>query len=129
MRLFAACYVSRACGDHDEDILAKARVRNAELGLTGILIRSGDHWMQVLEGEPDAVSQMTVLIADDPRHTEFELLWAGAIKERRFAAWSMASATIDNDAWRRFVAELSRPSDCEVIATLRDFVLDGEYKR
>jgi hypothetical protein len=131
MTLISACYVSRAMGDHDEAILEQARRNNPKLGLTGILVRSGDHWCQVLEGAPADVSNMVVLIADDCRHSEFELLWAGAISHRAFAAWSMASAVVDHDAWRRFVDALSQPDRDRnrTIETLHKFVLEDEFKR
>jgi Sensors of blue-light using FAD len=50
--------------------------------------------MQVLEGGRSAVNRLYNRIANDPRHTDVELLSYEEISERRFAGWSMGQVNM-----------------------------------
>jgi Sensors of blue-light using FAD len=45
-----------------------SRRRNAECGLTGVLLFDGHRFCQLLEGPADSVAQLRQSIAKDPRH-------------------------------------------------------------
>ena len=93
-RLF---YVSRSRihpgGQEHQHILELARKRNAVLEVTGVLIYSGDHFAQVLEGSREAVEQLMTSIRVDSRH-EMLREWPQqpADDNRWFPNWSMAYA-------------------------------------
>ena len=93
-------YASRAVPVVDQEellaILKKSKANNPKLGVTGVLCACFDSrvFMQVLEGGRSAVNRLYNRIADDPRHTDVELLAYEEISERRFAGWSMGQVNM-----------------------------------
>ena len=73
-----------------EQILLYAREHNAKKSITGLLTFDSKFFLQVLEGERQAVSDLITRIGKDPRHHRFCLLCANTIYKRDFASWSMA---------------------------------------
>ena len=71
-------------------IVLVAQSRNASLGITGALIATDVHFVQLLEGDPDAIAEVMVSISRDPRHTDVQVIQDCAIERRRFPKWSMA---------------------------------------
>jgi hypothetical protein len=72
------------------DILAVARLRNQSLGITGLLLYHRGEFVQLLEGERDAVRQVFYdFILCDRRHTSVNLCWDFEIERRSFPDWSM----------------------------------------
>lgn len=87
-------YVSRARpgiaqGDIN-DLLEAAQQRNRRLGLTGMLLFSGEHFAQVLEGPREALDALLPGILADRRHQDVQLLCHEPLAQREFAAWSLA---------------------------------------
>ncbi|EDY84535.1 Sensors of blue-light using FAD family [Verrucomicrobiia bacterium DG1235] len=81
-----------------EDILANqalaelqesSSARNRELGVTGLLLLSGDRFLQVLEGESDPVNELFAKIQADPRHHTIRLIDYVNFAERYFDNWGM----------------------------------------
>lgn len=72
-----------------EGILAAARRNNARNGVTGVLLYSGGAFLQVLEGEGDAVEATFQRISRDPRHGSVTIVGDWEIADRSFANWSM----------------------------------------
>jgi hypothetical protein len=70
-------------------LLEQARPKNAKLGLTGMLLYKDGNFMQVLEGEPDAVRKLMETIEGDPRHRGYLALLQGTSEQRLFPDWSM----------------------------------------
>lgn len=71
-------------------ILAGARRRNRELGITGLLLYHQGEFLQLLEGEKQAVLDLYHrIIAPDARHRHASVCWEDPIKQRGFADWSM----------------------------------------
>ena len=93
-------YASRAVAAVDQEaliaILKKSKANNPKLGVTGVLCACFDSrvFMQVLEGGRSAVNRLYNRIANDPRHTDVELLAYEEISERRFAGWSMGQVNM-----------------------------------
>jgi len=75
-------------------IVRKSRVRNADLGVTGVLCLSEGIFLQVLEGGRSAISGLYQRIATDPRHYDVVLLSYEEVGERRFAGWSMGQVDL-----------------------------------
>ncbi len=94
-----------------DQLLTRARTRNEALGVTGALLHYGGRFVQVLEGEPEAVEACFRRIQDDSRHAQVKRLHAGAIAAPRFVQWSMryigASSTPDRTV-ESFLDQLER---------------------
>jgi hypothetical protein len=71
-------------------ILATARTRNPEAGLTGALTFNESCFAQVLEGADDDLALLYEKIRRDPRHTDVKILMQDNPTRRLFPSWSMA---------------------------------------
>jgi Sensors of blue-light using FAD len=98
-------YLSRARHrmTHGElaDLLAGARLRNAQHDITGLLIYDSGYFAQVLEGPRPAIEQLLANIAADARHDEYSVVSEGPITERYFQGWAMDSANLETMAESR----------------------------
>ena len=56
-------------------MLDQAREKNARLGITGMLLYKDKSFLQVLEGEPDAVHELYQRIQRDDRHEKVKTLF------------------------------------------------------
>jgi len=86
-QLNAANAADRAMVD---DILANARRRNAEVGVTGALLFTEGRFVQALEGDRSTVRATFDRIVADSRHSGVEVLASQFGDRRRFKEWSMA---------------------------------------
>jgi hypothetical protein len=73
-----------------ESILVRARTRNVERDVTGILVHAEGVFLQVLEGEREVVTALAERIAADPRHHDMKVFHQSDIPERTFPSWRMA---------------------------------------
>ncbi len=93
MNLCRLIYVSKAVSPIDpksiNDIADVSARRNAEMGVTGILLATKTHYLQVLEGEVEAVNQIYCNVVGDPRHTDVILIAYQKIAELQFKEWAM----------------------------------------
>jgi hypothetical protein len=91
--MFFITYVSSAATlfTHSEltELLEKSRVNNAALDISGMLLYKDGNFMQVIEGEEDAVRRLYDKVARDPRHRGLITLLQGTLTERQFPGWSM----------------------------------------
>jgi hypothetical protein len=79
-------------------ILEQARRRNTETGITGILFYLDGNFLQLLEGEEPALSEIFSRIRLDTRHLNLIKMLDGPIEQRSFAASPMAFRSIyDNE--------------------------------
>jgi hypothetical protein len=92
-------YISSARPDFEHKevgrILARARVRNGENNITGLLFYDGMRFMQALEGDDDVVWETFARIKDDPRHYALVVLSQRKVDKREFGSWSMAAQKVD----------------------------------
>jgi hypothetical protein len=72
-----------------EAIQRTAREVNALEGITGLLIFNGTHFLQIIEGSPEAIDDLVERLRRDPRHNGFEIRDERAIEQRSFPDWSM----------------------------------------
>jgi hypothetical protein len=116
MNLWMALYVSQVSLDLTPAeltaLVTRAQVRNALAGLTGGLMCYRGRFMQVLEGDRDAVQQCLQRIEKDTRHHDVAVVYNGPLTSRRFGEWTMREiqAQRDNepvveDFWRRLIGE------------------------
>ncbi len=78
-----------------EGLLAKAKVRNHGLGVTGMLLVSEDQFYQWLEGPPEGLAQVWDDIQKDPRHDQIELIDHHRHSMRLFGDWDMKFVSRD----------------------------------
>jgi hypothetical protein len=93
-------YASRSSGPITEnlieDILAKSRKYNLDVGLTGVLcVCHDDVFIQLLEGSREEVNRLYGKLLRDERHKEVTLLDYAEIEERRFSSWRMGRVDLD----------------------------------
>lgn len=91
--LFYCSFAVREMSDKDIlDILEVSRTNNVDTGITGILVYwiKTRQFMQILEGEKEAIFDLLEKIKKDKRHTGVSLVYEGEIPDRTFANWSMA---------------------------------------
>lgn len=76
----------------NQEVLAlnhKNMIINKRKDVTGVLIFTGTHFCQLLEGPAGAVYDRIDKIRRDPRHSDVWVVHQEAITARRFAGWSM----------------------------------------
>ena len=102
--LIQVVYASRATvpcdGPFLSALLEKARNRNAQLGVTGVLLYHTGAFLQVLEGVPDVVAALYEKIERDRRHDRVAILQRQTVAERSFSEWSMGLMKTDSKALR-----------------------------
>ena len=72
-----------------QTLLQKARDKNTQLDLTGMLLYKDGNFMQVLEGEEEVVTELVEIIKHDTRHKGVLELLRGTSEQRMFPNWSM----------------------------------------
>lgn len=73
-------------------ILGESQVRNRRADITGMLVRTGSHFLQILEGRAEPVAALLSKIEKDARHRDVRVLARLAIERRAFSQWSMGLA-------------------------------------
>lgn len=91
--MYYLIYVSSAAPDLSFDdlqaLLEKARSKNQELGITGMLIHRGGNFIQYIEGDEEKVKSLYASICADRRHSGVILMAEGETKDRQFGEWAM----------------------------------------
>lgn len=88
-----------------EYLLTRARERNKEYGITGVLLYIGGNFMQYIEGPVGNLEVIYRIIREDKQHSGIILVTREAIKEREFGDWSMAYHTKDVQGYVGSAAE------------------------
>lgn len=92
-QLRSLIYKSRSTTPVNRDlvnsILASSTRNNPVEGITGVLIATETHFLQVLEGEYDALNATFERIARDTRHDTVRLISFTELEERQFGDWAM----------------------------------------
>jgi hypothetical protein len=99
-----------------ESILFTARRMNSKNGITGLLISSPLRFMQVLEGDEEAVTETYARICNDPRHRAHVILRESYVEERQFGDWQMASHILTDGSLVRLSDQVRAAiADCDII--------------
>jgi len=91
--MYHLVYTSHATNPFGESellgLLKECREFNRANGITGMLLYIQGKFIQVLEGQKEAVVQLFDRIALDPRHLRVAVIVEGESDERIFKNWSM----------------------------------------
>ncbi len=102
--LFSLIYASSAVNLFSTadlvSLLETCRRNNTAAGVTGMLLYKAGNFMQVLEGEEEAVRRLHEKIHHDPRHRGLLTLTEHMITERQFGEWSMGFRDLTDPALR-----------------------------
>ena len=77
------------------ELLELSRQRNHDNGITGVLLYLNGNFIQLLEGEKEAIHSTFVRIEADERHRGVNTLWDAACEQRDFPDWSMGFETLE----------------------------------
>jgi len=78
-------------------ILEACKRNNSKIDITGVLLYSGTHFLQYLEGDYKEISGLYEKIKGDDRHKNVVLITTGPIKNRTFPSWEMGSKEIEEE--------------------------------
>jgi methanogenic corrinoid protein MtbC1 len=76
-------------------LLARAKARNRDLGVTGLLLVSDSQYFQWLEGPSEGVARVWEAIQRDPRHRDIQVINQADGCPRLFGDWDMKFASRD----------------------------------
>ena len=92
--MFHVIYISKAIQPFSQveltELLSKARQRNTQRLLTGLLLYADGCFMQLLEGKEATVMDVYDRIKQDTRHTDIVTLRMEETPSRHFPDWRMA---------------------------------------
>ena len=75
------------------ELLAKARINNGRLGVTGMLLYHEGSFLQALEGDERVLDDLFTKIGKDKRHHRVVTLLRRGVDERLFNQWQMGFAS------------------------------------
>ncbi|MEN2425725.1 BLUF domain-containing protein [Chromobacterium vaccinii] len=105
MALQHLIYVStarRELSNAELETLLESCVRhNLQNDISGVLLYGPGNFIQVLEGEAEAVAETYQRILDDPRHHNLIEILLEDIERRSFANWRMGFTRLDDAAIRK----------------------------
>lgn len=133
MRLVRLIYASTLKKDIAQSELSKiherAKLKNLEFDITGLLVFGNDYFLQCIEGGREVVNRLYSNITADARHEHSVLLEYSEPAERDFDEWSMKVVLLKKEnskSLRRFstIADfnpylLSGPSAHRLMLSLR----------
>jgi len=97
--MIALAYFSTAAAVMNEDglreIVIRSRQNNVGKGVTGMLCHYEGSFLQFLEGEDAAVTEIFTAISSDARHNSILEVYRAPITERVFGDWTMAMVKPD----------------------------------
>jgi len=100
--MYQIVYISSAVTPFSKDqlleLLNHCRTSNQRNGLTGMLLYKDGNFMQVLEGEQEAVERRFDLIRRDPRHKDVIVIETSQTPQRQFGEWSMGFRDLNDPA-------------------------------
>ena len=101
MKIVRLVYYSRATRDMSlsdlRSILQTARNNNDDLEICGMLCYENRFFLQVLEGDREAVNELYLDIADDPRHDCITIISYQEKDSVNFGKWQMGYAAGSDD--------------------------------
>lgn len=91
--MYRLIYKSRANQQIDWDLvqklIQKSEEKNQDASITGVLLATSTHFLQVLEGSFEEVNELFMHIVRDPRHDQVQLIAFDCVESRLFGGWAM----------------------------------------
>jgi hypothetical protein len=113
-------YVSEAQGNLAPDeifqIIEQSARNNPSAGITGFLIYRGGRFLQLVEGELNALDALLAKLRLDPRHHSLQVLATRPIAERSFPRWWMKRVGESEDALSELRRALAMEGRSEYLA-------------
>lgn len=81
-----------------KEMLVQWRRNNERDNITGILLFSGDHYVQLIEGSAENLKKLFFKINHDYHHTNIIKLADGVITQRLFTDWSMGFQSVAEES-------------------------------
>lgn len=107
------------------DICVRSSAKNRRLGITGFLIEHEGTFLQVLEGEAEAVNELFHRISHDERHCNMAVLGRWERKGRSFGFWAMNFGPLDTPTfWQAVFGSPVRTEEFRRRSHDADFALD-----
>lgn len=131
-------YISHAVTPFSRDDLAALALlgqrENARRGITGILVYTDGHFLQMIEGPQNDIGQLKTNLQRDRRHDNITELIDEPVERRLFDGWTLATENLFNrsDSSGDFSLEVARrlarvahsDSDFQVLGMLSRFWQD-----
>ena len=107
--IYHLLYISEKTPLYNEEtdlkkILEKSRINNLQKNITGLLIKNGDFFIQVLEGKREDVVATFNRISPDPRHMKVKTLLTYNDSARIFPEWAITK--VDNEKHEVSISKL-----------------------
>ena len=93
-------------------LVEKAKLKNRQLAITGLLLYVDGEFVQLLEGEKHDVKLLMNDILQDSRHHTIKIIKEGTISERQFKQWNMASQLMTRSVLGYFLTQKISPNNC-----------------
>jgi hypothetical protein len=104
--IFQLCYTSAATRDMEREDLVEllkiSRSKNQEVGITGLLLYTANRFVQLLEGDEQAVRETYGRILADNRHRDIAMVFEQTVEERDCPDWSMGFQALEDSEWLEF---------------------------
>jgi hypothetical protein len=72
-----------------QSILHESEKNNQEKDISGVLLATNKHFLQVIEGKYEAVNDLFMHIVKDKRHTDLKLISFSVVDSMIFSGWGM----------------------------------------
>ncbi|MBD1384934.1 BLUF domain-containing protein [Mucilaginibacter rigui] len=115
------------------DILHNARLHNAALNISGVLLYSEGTFIQVLEGKDSVIDALYSRIQADQRHKNVIKLIDEPIAEKSFSQWLMGFTVTDSAKTEKLVGYLKSISDLDLndgkgsaVAAIKTFIENNQ---
>ena len=100
MKCRRVIYTSRAVKDFSKRellyLLHDARAYNSVDKICGVLMHRNGYFLQVLEGEPEAIDNLLVRLIRDTRHADLKIIHDSSVDSLLFSNWAMGSADLES---------------------------------
>ncbi|MBO9465863.1 BLUF domain-containing protein [Tropicibacter sp. R15_0] len=104
--LFQTMYISRSIHPQghlsDLEIMEIASQTNQGIGITGVLLRDKQRFLQIVEGDKAQIETLLDKIQNDQRHYDVQVLFSRKLTQRNFEDWAMAYAEIEPGVFDQF---------------------------
>ena len=100
-------------------IVARARARNAREEITGLLVFDGMRFCQHFEGPRRNVLRLMERIEADPRHVQMRVVYEGELLQRRYHAFDLGLAQVDDSEDIAVVQQFDGPEALARFMALR----------